>query len=62
MVTDDGTGTVTLPPAGCEYLTADEVHEIVDGLPIGTTIELAAIHKDFVCADQPGGPAGGVCS
>jgi hypothetical protein len=26
------------------------VHKIIDGLPAGTTIELAAVHKDFVCA------------
>ncbi|MHC5110638.1 MAG: hypothetical protein ACYTHJ_12270 [Planctomycetota bacterium] len=50
-------GTVTLPPAGCEYLSADEVHMIIDGLPAGTTIELAPIHRDFIC--QKGG---GSCS
>jgi LPXTG-motif cell wall-anchored protein len=56
-VTDNGTGTVTLPPAGCEYLSPDEVHMIIDGLPPGTTIELAAIHKDFICrGDQQGTP------
>jgi hypothetical protein len=48
-VVNDPSGTVTLPPAGCEYLTADEVHEISMGLPAGTTIELAPIHKDFIC-------------
>ncbi|MCH7812423.1 MAG: hypothetical protein IID40_00240, partial [Planctomycetes bacterium] len=48
-VVEDPPGTVTLPPAGCEYLSPDEVHEIIDGLPAGTTIELAAIHKDFIC-------------
>jgi hypothetical protein len=58
VVPDNGSGTVTLPPAGCEYLTADEVHEIIDGLPAGTTIELAPIHKDFICNRQEGG----VCS
>jgi len=53
-------GTVVLPPDGCEYLSPDEVHEIVDGLPIGTTIELAPIHKNFVCG---GGATGyGTCS
>ncbi|MBW2273781.1 MAG: hypothetical protein JRG96_10940 [Deltaproteobacteria bacterium] len=49
---NDPSGTVTLPPVGCEYLTGDEVHEIVDGLPIGTTIELAPIHKDFACSER----------
>ena len=47
-----------LPPQGCEYLSPDEVHVIVDGLPIGATIELAPIHKDFIC--DPG--YGGLCT
>ena len=55
VVPDNGTGTVTLPPQGCEYLSPDEVHLIIDGLPAGTTIELAPIHKDFICLEQPGG-------
>jgi len=63
-VPDHGTGTVTLPPAGCEYLSDSQVHEIINGLPPGTTIELAPIHKDFICektgvCDVPGGPLGG---
>ncbi len=49
-VTPSG-GTVQLPPAGCEYLSPDEVHKIIDGLPPGTTIELAPIHKDFICRE-----------
>ena len=49
-------GTVTLPPDGCEYLSPDEVHMILDTLPPGTTIELAAIHKDFICRGAAGGP------
>ncbi|MCP4592418.1 MAG: hypothetical protein GY842_16925 [bacterium] len=56
-------GTITLPPDGCEYLSADEVHEIIDGLPVTvppTTIELAPIHKSFICDRHPGGPS--VCS
>jgi hypothetical protein len=67
-------GTVDLPPAGCQYLNATEVHEIINGLPAGTTIQLAPIHKDFIChqqgnavcsfppgvtCDQPGGALGG---
>ena len=59
IVPDNGGGTVTLPPAGCDYLSPQDVHEIVNGLPAGTTIELGAIHKDFIC-HQPGGA--GVCS
>ena len=54
VVPDDGSGTVTLPPAGCEYLSPDDVHMIIDGLPAGTTIELAPIHKDFICFEQSG--------
>ena len=53
VVADNGTGTVTLPPQGCDYLSPDEVHEIIDGLPPGTTIELDPIHMDFIC-EQPG--------
>ena len=56
-VPDNGGGTVTLPPAGCDYLSPHDVHEIIDGLPAGTTIELGAIHKDFIChvpAAEPG--------
>jgi hypothetical protein len=60
VVADNGSGTVTLPPAGCEYLSPDDVHMIIDGLPAGTTIELTGIHKDFVCNRQPGAPT--VCS
>jgi hypothetical protein len=61
---DNGTGTVTLPPAGCEYLSPDQVHMIIDGLPPGTTIILKPIHKDFLCRElgqcgTPGGSLGG---
>ncbi len=64
VVEDDGTGTVTLPPPGCAYLTPQEVHMIIDGLPPGTTIELAPIHQDFICrklgnCGVPGGDLGG---
>lgn len=55
-VVNDPSGTVTLPPDGCEYLTADQVHEITNGLPVGTTIELAPIHKDFICNERALGP------
>ncbi len=55
----DAGGTVTLPPAGCEYLSPEEVHIIIDGLPANTTLELAPIHKDFICRDQG---AAGTCS
>jgi hypothetical protein len=63
-VPDNGAGTVNLPPAGCEYLTGQQVHEIINGLPAGTTIELAPIHKNFICettgsCETPGGTLGG---
>jgi hypothetical protein len=61
FVVDDGAGTVELPPAGCSYLSPDEVHQIIDGLPAGTTIELDPIHKDFICRELDcGGPGGGL--
>jgi hypothetical protein len=61
---DNGTGTVTLPPAGCQYLSPDQVHMIIDGLPPGTTIVLEPIHQDFLCKRQgscgePGGKLDG---
>lgn len=58
-------GTVTLPPAGCQYLSPSQVHMIINGLPSGTTIILAPIHRDFICrtssppCNVPGGPLGG---
>ncbi len=48
---DNGTGTVTLPVLGCEYSAPDEVLQIIDGLPPGTTIELDPILMDFLCSD-----------
>ncbi len=64
IVADDGTGTVELPPPGCDYLSPQEVHEIIDGLPPGTEIVLAPRHTDFICevagdCGQPGGSLGG---
>ena len=61
---NNGTGTVTLPPVGCEYLSPNQVHMIIAGLPPGTTIILAPIHKNFICrqtgtCNVPGGPLGG---
>jgi hypothetical protein len=48
---DDGTGTVQLPAAeqDCEYIAPDEVMEIIDGLPPGTTIELDPTFDTFNC-------------
>jgi len=62
---DDGTGTVNLPPEGCPYLSADELHMIIDGLPAGTEITVSAIHQEFFCpgggnhCGTPGGSLGG---
>jgi hypothetical protein len=59
-VPDNGNGTVTLPPAGCGYLSPNDVHLIIAGLPPGTTIEVSAEHTKFFQVDeQPGGPLGG---
>ena len=51
-VVPDTAGTVVLPPAGCEYLSPSDVHMIINGLTGPATIEVAAIHKDFICAYQ----------
>ena len=60
VVADNGGGTVTLPPAGCDYLSPQDVHQIVAGLPAGTTIQLGAIHKNFICHQPPKND--GVCT
>jgi hypothetical protein len=51
IVPDNGTGTATLPP-NCPYL--GERMMIINGLPPGTTIELAPVFDSFTC--QPGAP------
>jgi hypothetical protein len=48
---DNGSGTVTLPPEGCEYLSPSQVHMIIDGLPPGTTIILKPIHLNIICRE-----------
>ncbi|HYG63488.1 MAG TPA: hypothetical protein VEL74_12975 [Thermoanaerobaculia bacterium] len=53
---DNGSGTVTLPPANCEYLGPNDVHKIIAGLPVGTEIILAPIHRNFIC--RTGGACG----
>jgi hypothetical protein len=60
IIPDDGTGTVNLPPLGCEYLSPADVHQIINGLPPGTTINLGAQHAGFFnVAGGPGGTLGG---
>ncbi len=60
IVVDDGTGTVELPPPGCDYLSPEDVHMIIDGLPLGTEIKLDPRHTAFICEDPTGcGEPGG---
>ena len=33
IVPDNGTGTITLPPMGCEFTSPDEKFMIIEGLP-----------------------------
>jgi hypothetical protein len=59
-VADDGSGTVTLPPEGCGYLSGAQFHMIVGNLPGGTEIIIEPIHFDIVCAKScSGSPACG---
>ncbi|HEV2846464.1 MAG TPA: hypothetical protein VG477_16540 [Thermoanaerobaculia bacterium] len=64
IVPNNGMGTVTLPPPGCQYLSPDAVHKIINGLPPNTEIILAPIHTNFICerlgsCGTPGGSLGG---
>jgi len=64
IAVDNGSGTVSLPPQGCSYMTADDVHQAIDSLDPTTTIILAPIHTNFICkrlghCDTPGGTLGG---
>ena len=55
-------GTADLPPRGCEYLSPAEAKLLIAGLPSGTHINLAPIHKEFACACIVSNlPAGGTC-
>jgi len=45
----DAGGTVLLPPAGCGYVSPEDFHIIVNGLPAGTTIEIGPEHLQFFC-------------
>jgi hypothetical protein len=65
VLPDNGSGTVDLPPAGCAYLSPDEFHQIVNGLPPGTKINIAPEHRALLCSpvgticENPGGTLGG---
>jgi hypothetical protein len=50
---------VDLPPPGCAYLSPNDVHEIINGLPPGTTIRLDPIHAQFFNVVTTPDPAGG---
>jgi len=54
-VSDNGSGTATLPPIGCQYecIPNQEQWMIIEGLPPSTTIELGGILKDFICDGNP---------
>ena len=53
-------GTVYLPPAGCGYVSPHDLHMMINGLPPGTSIVLAASHEKFTNITRtPGGPLGG---
>ncbi len=60
VVPDNGSGTVDLPPAGCGYVSPDDFHMIVDGLPPGTQINVGVEHSRFINPQRtPGGSLGG---
>lgn len=62
IVADAG-GTAVLPPncfSGDGYLSPDDVHMIIDGLPAGTQIEVGVEHAKFFNINSgPGGNLGG---
>jgi hypothetical protein len=60
VVPDDGSGTVQLPPEGCGYVSPDDLHRMIDGLPPGTEVQIDPIHdRFFVTLREPGGNLGG---
>jgi hypothetical protein len=59
-VVDNGTGTIDLPPVGCDYVSPQELHMMIAGLPPGTTIQVGTQHLGFFgITHQPGGVLGG---
>jgi hypothetical protein len=63
IMPDNGTGTVTLPPTNCGYISPQRLHLILKGLPPDTVIVLKPTHHRFFCesgvCNFPGGPLGG---
>jgi len=57
---DNGKGTVALPSPGCPYDHEEQKMLIIDGLPPGTTIEIAGPVQEFSnVVSRPGGSLGG---
>jgi hypothetical protein len=56
---DDGSGTVPLPPDGCDYVAPDELHAMINGLPPGTTIKIDPRHGGFFNITRFPDPLGG---
>lgn len=52
-IVDNGSGTINLPPATCQYLTPQELHMALDGLPPGSSIEVHVIHGAFSDPNEP---------
>ena len=60
VVPDNGTGTVSLPPQGCGYVSPQDLHQIINGLPPGTQVNIGAEHERFFnVTSTPGGSLGG---
>ena len=59
VVAGNGAGSVDLPPQGCGYVSPEDLHRMIDGLPPGTTIEVAAKHDRFFNITRTPLPGGG---
>ncbi len=51
-------GVLQLPPVCCDYVGIAQLHTIVDGLPPGTTLQIAARHQRFLIIDTVPSPCG----
>ena len=60
MAADDGTGSIELPPGGCDYYSPAESMHVIDGLPPGTTIEIEPLQTDLNCLTPECGTPGGI--
>jgi hypothetical protein len=61
VIPDNGSGTADLPPVGegCEYVAPEPLH-ILDGLPLGTEIQVGLIYGGFTNISRTsGGTLGG---